>query len=163
MQNQCPVLKGAFTHAHVHKHKYKGFRKNFFFQDRVSLCSPGCPGTHSVDQAGLKLRNPPTSASRVLGLKACATTARQNLFFFKLCSLMCVCTCSCAYGGQKNIARSLGAGVLSICEPPGVDAGIRTQSELLSSGLEFTVHQAGPELQELRLPASASPMLGLKV
>jgi hypothetical protein len=27
----------------------------FGFQDRVSLCSPGCPGTHSVDQAGLKL------------------------------------------------------------------------------------------------------------
>jgi hypothetical protein len=23
------------------------------FQDRVSLCSLGCPGTHSVDQAGL--------------------------------------------------------------------------------------------------------------
>jgi hypothetical protein len=45
-----------------------------FFQDRVSLCSPGCPGTHSVDQAGLELRNPPAFASRVLGLKACATT-----------------------------------------------------------------------------------------
>jgi hypothetical protein len=44
-----------------------------FFQDRVSLYSPGCPGTHSVDQAGLELRNPPASASRVLGLKACAT------------------------------------------------------------------------------------------
>ena len=29
----------------------------------LSLCSPGCPGTHSVDQAGLKLRNPPASAS----------------------------------------------------------------------------------------------------
>jgi hypothetical protein len=43
------------------------------FQDRVSLYSPGCPGTHSVDQAGLKLRNPPVSASQVLGLKACAT------------------------------------------------------------------------------------------
>jgi hypothetical protein len=43
-------------------------------RDRVSLCSPGCPGTHSVDQAGLELRNPPASASRVLGLKACATT-----------------------------------------------------------------------------------------
>jgi hypothetical protein len=46
----------------------------FFRWDRVSLCSPGCPGTHSVDQAGLKLRNPPASASWVLGLKACATT-----------------------------------------------------------------------------------------
>jgi hypothetical protein len=46
-----------------------------FFRDRVSLCSPGCPGTHSVDQAGLELRrNPPASASQVLGLKVCATT-----------------------------------------------------------------------------------------
>jgi hypothetical protein len=26
---------------------------------QVSLCSPGCPGTHSVDQAGHKLRNSP--------------------------------------------------------------------------------------------------------
>jgi hypothetical protein len=43
------------------------------FRDRVSLYSPGCPGTHFVDQAGLELRNSPASASRVLGLKACAT------------------------------------------------------------------------------------------
>jgi hypothetical protein len=42
------------------------------FRDRVSLCSPGCPGTHFGDQASIKLRNPPASASRVLGLKACA-------------------------------------------------------------------------------------------
>ena len=42
----------------------------------VSLCSPDCPGTHSVDQAGLKLRNLPAPASQVLGLKACTTTAR---------------------------------------------------------------------------------------
>jgi hypothetical protein len=34
-----------------------------FFQDRVSLYSPGCPGTHFVDQAGLELRNPPASTS----------------------------------------------------------------------------------------------------
>jgi hypothetical protein len=46
-------------------------------QDRVSLCSLGCSGTHSVDQAGLELRNLPASASQVLGLKACATTARR--------------------------------------------------------------------------------------
>ncbi|GAB1295177.1 Nucleolar RNA helicase 2 [Apodemus speciosus] len=48
----------------------------------VSLCSPGCPGTHSVDQAGLELRNPPASASQVLGLKVCAaaaTAAGQDL------------------------------------------------------------------------------------
>jgi hypothetical protein len=37
-----------------------------FFRGRDSLCSPGCPGTHSVDQAVLELRNPPASASRVL-------------------------------------------------------------------------------------------------
>jgi hypothetical protein len=44
------------------------------FRDRVSLYSPGYPGTHFVDQAGLELRNPPASASRVLRLKVCATT-----------------------------------------------------------------------------------------
>jgi hypothetical protein len=44
------------------------------FQERVSLYSLGCPGTHFVDQAGLELRNLPASASRVLGLKACAMT-----------------------------------------------------------------------------------------
>jgi hypothetical protein len=44
------------------------------FQDKVSLYSPGYPETHFVVQAGLELRNPPASASGVLGLKACATT-----------------------------------------------------------------------------------------
>jgi hypothetical protein len=51
------------------------------FRDRVSLCSPGCPGTHFVDQAGLELRNLPASASQVLGSKACATTALLFLNF----------------------------------------------------------------------------------
>jgi hypothetical protein len=40
------------------------------FRGSVSLCSPGCPGIHFVDQAGLELRYPPASASQVLGLKA---------------------------------------------------------------------------------------------
>jgi hypothetical protein len=33
-----------------------------FFWDRVSQYSPGCPGTHCVDQAGLKLRDLPASS-----------------------------------------------------------------------------------------------------
>ena len=45
-------------------------------RDRVSLYSPGCPGTHFVDKAGLELRNPPASTSQVLGLKACATNTQ---------------------------------------------------------------------------------------
>ena len=52
-----------------------------FFRDRVSLYSPGCPGAHFVDQAVLKLRNPPVFASQVLELKACTTTARLNFIF----------------------------------------------------------------------------------
>ena len=42
----------------------------FFFQDRVSLNS--------------ELRNPPASASQVLGFKACATTARMEKFLMGL-------------------------------------------------------------------------------
>ena len=43
------------------------------FQDRVSLCSPGCPGTCFVDQASLELSGPLVCASQVLALKVCAT------------------------------------------------------------------------------------------
>jgi hypothetical protein len=57
------------------------------FRDRVSLCSPGCPGTHYVDQAGLELRNPPASASRVLGLKVCATMPGTVYFLSKVLGL----------------------------------------------------------------------------
>jgi hypothetical protein len=61
----------------------------FVFRDRVSLCSPGCPGTHFVDQASLELRNPPASASQVLGLEACATMP-GNFFLLILVYLSCV-------------------------------------------------------------------------
>jgi hypothetical protein len=46
------------------------------FGDWFSLCIPGCPGTHSVDQAGLELRNLPASASQLLGLN---TKSRKKL------------------------------------------------------------------------------------
>jgi hypothetical protein len=36
--------------------KGKGTIRVRGFRDRVSLCSPGYPGTHSVDQAGLELK-----------------------------------------------------------------------------------------------------------
>jgi hypothetical protein len=51
------------------------------FFETVSLYSPGCPGTHFVDQDGLELKNPPASASQVLGLKACATTVQHSFCF----------------------------------------------------------------------------------
>jgi hypothetical protein len=54
---------------------------SFVFRDRVYLCSPCCPGTHSVDQDGLELRNQLASASLVLGLKVCATTAQLAFNF----------------------------------------------------------------------------------
>jgi hypothetical protein len=50
-----------------------GFFIFVFFRGR--FYSPGCPGTHFVDQTDLELRNLPASASQVLGLKECATTA----------------------------------------------------------------------------------------
>ena len=52
--------------------KYMNTFDYFFFiliwlgsvcQDRVSLSSPGCPGPHVVDQAGLELRDLHVSAS----------------------------------------------------------------------------------------------------
>ena len=45
---------------------------SLIFRDRVSLYSPGCPGAHFVDQAGLELRDP-----RIKGVRHHA-----RLFFF---------------------------------------------------------------------------------
>ena len=36
------------------------------FQDRVSLCSPGWPGTRCVDQAALELRSPASASATLL-------------------------------------------------------------------------------------------------
>ena len=58
--------------------------------DRVSLYSPGYPGTHSEDQAGLQLRNPPASASQVLGFKVWTTTAWLIWIFT---SVICLFVC----------------------------------------------------------------------
>jgi hypothetical protein len=60
------------------------------FQGRVSLRSPGCPETHSVDQAGRELRDPSTSVSRVLGLKVYATTDGGHFFFPLKLIFMCM-------------------------------------------------------------------------
>jgi hypothetical protein len=77
-------------------------------RDRVSLCSPGFPGTHSVDQAGLELRNPPASASQVLGLKACATTAQQCVFFQTFKSILETCQTFSLFYKIIGSARSQG-------------------------------------------------------
>lgn len=54
------------------------------YWDRVSLCSHGCSGTHTVDQAGLKLRDLSVSAAWMLGLKACDATITQQQLIFNL-------------------------------------------------------------------------------
>jgi hypothetical protein len=76
------LIKAPKPHQHstvLYKNSLFFFFFFFGFLDRVSLYSPGCPRTHFVDQAGLKLRNPPASASQVLGFKAWATTPGQKL------------------------------------------------------------------------------------
>jgi hypothetical protein len=39
------------------------------FDTGFLCCSPGCPGTHSVDQGGLEVRDKSASASLMLGSK----------------------------------------------------------------------------------------------
>jgi hypothetical protein len=82
-----------------------------FFRDRISLCSSGCPGTHFVDQAGLELRNLPASASRVLGLKVCATTTRLWVLFKSmssadLCALLLLSVTPTAMASASWLAAS---------------------------------------------------------
>ena len=74
----CPLLP-LYPHHCVdimHRSFLMDFLFFFYFQDRVCLCSPGCPRTHSVDQADLELRNLPAPASPVLRLKTCAAATQ---------------------------------------------------------------------------------------
>jgi hypothetical protein len=59
-----------------------GFFCLFFFEARFLYIALAVLETHFVDQAGLKFRNPPASASHMLGLKACTTTTTQPQQFF---------------------------------------------------------------------------------
>jgi hypothetical protein len=65
----------------------------FFFPDRVSLCSPGCPGTHSVDQAGLKLTCLPSAGIKGVHYHH---PAKSNLG----CNLITVCEGQGRGGGE---------------------------------------------------------------
>ncbi|GAB1298268.1 N-alpha-acetyltransferase 35, NatC auxiliary subunit [Apodemus speciosus] len=71
------------------------------FEELVSLCSPGCPGTYSVDQASLELRNPPACLPSV-----CATTARLILFIQSgFSKSACLCLPSAGTTGVHHHAR----------------------------------------------------------
>jgi hypothetical protein len=50
-------------------------RQGFF------VCGPGCPGTCSVDQPVLELRDLTASASKVLGLMTTLPTPGQRIIF----------------------------------------------------------------------------------
>ena len=60
---------------------------DFFFKAESHLCSPGCPGSHSVHQAGLRLRDSPASISPLLGLEVCVLLC----YFLSLENACCVC------------------------------------------------------------------------
>jgi hypothetical protein len=85
MHHYCPVQRGIFKFCVLKTVCVWVFLFVLFcfvlFWDRVSLCSPGYPGTPFVDQAGLKLRNLLASASQVLGLKVCTTMPGCVLIF----------------------------------------------------------------------------------
>lgn len=57
---------------------------SFVFQDKVRLCSPGCPGICFVDQAGFERTDCHAFESGVLGLKyACATMSGCLISFLE--------------------------------------------------------------------------------
>ena len=69
---------------------YFNFYFYFYFWDKVSLCSPGHPGTFYVDFCGWPWthRDSLASAFQMLGLKTCA-------IILGLIVCMCVCVCVC--------------------------------------------------------------------
>ena len=105
------------------------------------MCSPGCPGTCSADQAGLKLRDSPACASQVLGLIK-SVSQPPGLYLLHVCAhaRVCVCVCVCtrmqAYYGT----------CVDIREPLAI-----VSSHLLPHGLVQRIPQ-----QQMPLPTESS-------
>jgi hypothetical protein len=69
-----------YTYIHTYIHTYI----LTYFLGRVSLLSSGYPGTPSIDQAGLKLRDLPPPVSLVLGLKGVSCYHSAFFYFFDI-------------------------------------------------------------------------------
>lgn len=74
------------------------------FQDRVSVCSSGCPRICSRDQAGLELRVLPAPASWVL------VASFVFILLYGCFACICVCVLMCMMGDQKRASGSLNYG-----------------------------------------------------
>jgi hypothetical protein len=57
------------------------------FQDRVFLYSPGCPGTHFVDQSGPELRNLPALPPECMTVVLCFLLEGKKWFKLYLLDL----------------------------------------------------------------------------
>ena len=83
LENQKPQLPAVHSFHDIHTMYSVPSCILLLSWDRVSLCNPGCPGTHSVNWAVLEFRDLPASASQVLGLKVCTTTAQLHITILK--------------------------------------------------------------------------------
>lgn len=136
-----------------------------YFFDRVFLCSPGYSGTHSRDQARLKLRSPSASASQVLHHYA-------QLFIYFIC--MC-CFVSIPEEGIRshgttdidNYELPCGCWELNSCpleEQPMLTAKpslLAFKDRILSCGTGWSrlhcLHQAALSLTEILLSLFHEP------
>ena len=88
------------------------------------LCVALAVCTHSIGQAGLKLRDLPASISQVVGPKVYTTTAWLKIYFYLY---VCLCVCMHTYvwclRRPEEGVESPGAWVIGNCELPVVGAG----------------------------------------
>jgi hypothetical protein len=85
------------------------------FWDRISLYSPGHPGTHCIDQAVLELRDPPVSVSWLLELNACTAAWQYLLFYYCVKSCLHVMWCAVLQGRNPGIPFYINILVPLIC------------------------------------------------
>jgi hypothetical protein len=122
----APVPPGTHT-KHIHAGKTAMYIVLYFFvvvfEMGCTFCSPGCPGTHSVVQAGLELTEIHLPLLPECWLTACATTSSNLYIFFKKQTILlkkkrfilCIWIhCSCLETHQKTASDLITDG----CEPP---------------------------------------------
>ena len=98
---------------------FKIFFFFLIFQDRVSLFSPRCPGTHAVEQAGLE----PTE----ICLPVPPEYTRHCILFFIMCTCVSLCRNVYMAVGDGGYEGSREAAIKGNCHLPDMISGNQTQ------------------------------------
>lgn len=130
----------------------------WLFIQKNFLCSPGPPGTPSLDHAGLELRDPPVSASQGLGSKTDTTEPTLETSHYLLAGITTVrkdpSQQDVQFTGSQGAQRDEQGNSLSFDRNLGGQGGLTVEEAVRTGRLLWRGWARGSEEKVVMAPAA---------